>query len=80
MVWNHRVVHRIYPEAAPSDNEFWQIHEVYYSEVGAAPNMFTEEPVAPRGSTREELREVLEMMLKALDKPDVEYDEVASPR
>ena len=70
MHWNHRVVKRTYP--APSNETFYQIHEAYYG-VENKPAI-TEEPDYPLGESIEELREDLQRMLRALDKPVLDYD------
>lgn len=69
MTWNHRVmIHR-----HDNDETYYAIHEVYYGVDGADSVSWTDNPVAPYGETIEELRETLERMLKALDKPILEY-------
>jgi hypothetical protein len=63
--WNHRVVKTYYPDM---DETFFSVHEVYYNDNGDLTNC-TVLGVRPRGESLEELREELNMMLRALDKP-----------
>lgn len=78
MTWNHRVIRRVRPEAmnleAPGEPyvEF-AIHEVFYDETGN-PNECTEDAVAPYGTNLAELKECLELNMKALEAPVLEYD------
>lgn len=72
MTWNHRVVKRTYP--APSHETFFQIHEAYYYHGEGKTPSVTVEPTAPVGETLEELRETLQRMLRALDKPVLDYE------
>jgi hypothetical protein len=58
---------------------FFEIHEVYYDETGRVDGI-TAFASAPMGNTVEELREELQMMLRALDAPVLEYDEIANPK
>lgn len=77
--WNHRVVHRRYPDSAEPDEDFYAIHEAHYAEgtpVDGMPRTITVEPVAPSECSLDDLRWVLQRMLRALDKPVIEYDEV----
>ena len=72
--WNHRVVRREYPESAdPEEQVLLGIHETYY-DVGDGPlPMFTEEPIRVMETSVEALRETLQRMLAALDKPVLDY-------
>ena len=70
MTWNYRVVRRVYPGA---DEEFY-VHEVYYTASRVA-HARSELPSAPCGDTPEELRADLERMLKAFEKPVLEFDD-----
>jgi hypothetical protein len=69
--WNHRVVRRVYPGALDGEVAY-QIHEAYYG-IEDKPLISTE-PDHPHGETPEELREDLERMLRALDKPVLDYE------
>lgn len=75
MSWNHRVVKRIYPE--PSGETFYQIHEAYYG-LEDKP-LITTEPKALVGESIDELRETLQRMLRALDKPVLDYETRENP-
>jgi len=68
--WNHRVVKRIYPM-----DTMYGIHETYYEDDDSVMGI-TENPTPVVGESVEELRETLERMLKALDEPVLNYDEV----
>lgn len=81
MTWNHRVMRR-----TNEHGETWyDIHEVYYETdpCGVEKLSWTEDAIAPMGETVDELREELERMLRALDKPVLEYgggdDEARGP-
>jgi hypothetical protein len=71
------------PDPARGAREAWYaIHEVYYSNddvddrlVDVSETGYTEQPVAIRGEHLEDLRWMLEQMLKALEKPMLDYQE-----
>ncbi len=68
MSWNYRVIRHIEKET----NEFWfGIHEVYYSENGQVKH-WTKYPVKPAGSSLEDLKGDITLMMKAFDKPTLE--------
>ena len=68
MGWNHRVLRHIYTE------ETWlAIHEVYYDDEGN-PNSCTVDPIEPGGETLDELKAGLELMMKACEKPILDYE------
>ena len=71
MTWNHRVVRREYPKAAPSERVLYEIHEAFYNETGCYA--ITEEAIDPVGETVPELKERLQKMLAAIDKPVLDY-------
>ena len=74
MTWNHRVVRREYPEAASEeDRVLYGIHEVYYDEAGVC-DATTVEPEPVIGTSVDDLRWTLEHMLRALDKPVLDYE------
>ena len=64
MSWNYRVI------ARPTPQQEWTfgIHEVYYAEDGA-PEMWSEDPIAPFGETLGELRDDIIYQLAAFTKP-----------
>ena len=75
--WNYRVVRRTYPPAKDGTVEhILGIHEAYYHDHESEPFTITEERMDPHGETLEELRSDLANMLKALDAPVLEYDEI----
>ena len=51
------------------------VHGVYYDEHGNIQGM-DQDPNAARAETRDELRTMLELMLEALEKPFLDYDEL----
>ena len=72
MSWNHRVVRRSYTHADGYVEDTYQIHEAYYD---VEPKLLlTISGVSAIGNTVQELREDLERMLKALDKPVLDYE------
>ena len=72
MSWNHRIVKRSYTN--PKWDDTYSIHEAHYDEDGPAHSI-TEEAIVPSGETPEELKEELEMMLKAFDEPILNYED-----
>lgn len=62
--WNHRVM-RVVDEFG---EESFGIHEVYYASNGSIES-WTVDPVAPEGSTLEELKRDYETMARALTMP-----------
>lgn len=69
---NHRAVKTYYPDM---DETFFMVHEVHYNDNGDLTNC-TVDGVCPRGESLEELREELNRMLRALDKPVLVNDEI----
>lgn len=80
--WNHRVMRHKYASPESGETEVMlAIHEVYYKDksrddrkVTADDVGYTENPVSVTGESIEDLRETLQLMLKALDKPVLEYE------
>jgi len=70
--WNHRVRKIQYPDGYIEYN----IVEAHYKSKKSADNnkqyAYTMDAIEPYGSTLDELRWVLERMLKALDKPIID--------
>jgi hypothetical protein len=66
--WNHRVVRRTIIEAG-KPVEWFGIHECFYGLPDESDPGWTDEPISVEGETVDELRETLERMLRALDKP-----------
>ena len=66
MSWNYRVIRHIHTHN-DIDEEYYQIHEVFYDDDGN-PETMTVEGIIPFGDTEEDLKEVMEMMANALTK------------
>lgn len=76
MGWNHRVMKRVFIEQATGEEiEWYGIHEVYYD--NGKVSGFTEDATRVSAEGLDELRQTLEWMLAALDKPTLDYDEDA---
>lgn len=64
--WNNRVVQ--YPDGT------FAIHEAHYDQVSKRqPHSITLDAVGVYGDDKKQLRETLERMLRALDKPALKY-------
>lgn len=62
-----------FPERKSEPTELrYEIHEVFYKDDGK--KSWTDEPAAPGSETLDGLRWVLTSMLKALDKPVLDYE------
>lgn len=72
--WNHRVVKRIVREF-DEDVEWFGVHEVFYGLPGESEPSWTDEPISVKGESIDELRETLERMLRALDRPIIDDTE-----
>lgn len=70
--WNHRVMKR-----KIDGEDVYAIHEVYYEMDDEDRILWTENDVAPCGETLEELKQELQRMLKATEKPVLDYDALA---
>jgi len=67
-MWNHRIIrHKDY-----KDNIWYAIHEVFYDNDGV-PNGCTEKPLEVLDEEVDGLKWQLEHMLKAFDKPILDY-------
>ena len=76
MSWNFRV----YRHPTENGEDYLAIHEAYYLDKDAEePSTCTVKPVDVGGTSIEELRWTLEQMLKALDKPVLEYQQEETP-
>lgn len=64
MTWNHRVMRHV----APSGEEFFAIHEVFYDDDGT-PKGYTADAISVSGEDMDSLRWVLLRMIAATDKP-----------
>ncbi|MCK5016688.1 MAG: hypothetical protein KAS32_06390 [Candidatus Peribacteraceae bacterium] len=78
MAWDYRVVKHWDEEES---EDFFAIHEAYYDEdddgnVEVDPHSITSTPVPPFSSSEEELKKsYLEMIMKAFDKPTLNFDD-----
>src|SRR5271155_1287738 len=72
MSWNHRVVRRTYNAGKSSQEVAYYIHEAYYG-LDATPSI-TVEPTPPHGDSLAGLKKTLQQMLRALDKPMLDYE------
>ena len=72
--WEYRVVERITSHPQIGEVVWHEIIEVYYDDDGKLDA--TSDKICPAGDTVEDLREDLELMLEALDKPVVSYQEL----
>ena len=69
MSWNHRVV-----KHTEMDGSVWYaIHEAYYN--GESVTHISELAAEPGGETIEELADELRRMLKATEKPSLNYED-----
>lgn len=71
MTWNHRV----FRQTTRFDGDWFTIREAFYDKDKETPHSWTTDAIAPGGSSVEELRENLERMLRALDKPVLDEEE-----
>jgi hypothetical protein len=74
MTWNHRVMKHVKEDGA----EYFAIHEVYYNSAGL-PWGWSAEPEPVMEETMEEMRETLQHMTEALDKPVLDYTMEPAP-
>lgn len=65
--WNHRVVRKL---------GYLGVHECFYGRSRKIPEGVTEHPVRVYGETIEDLRQTLEWMLEALDRPVLDYEDI----
>ena len=69
MSWNHRLM-----KMKDGEDDFYQIHEVYYDKEGKVES-YTKNGVTVGGKDIGEVKWVLLEMLKALDKPVLDYED-----
>ncbi len=74
MSWNHRVIRRVY-KSETYEETLYGVYEVYYNPDGSI-FAYTENPVDAEAETLEDLQEILEWMLKSLDKPVLDYGKI----
>ncbi|MFA5831342.1 MAG: hypothetical protein WC878_05930 [Candidatus Paceibacterota bacterium] len=70
MYWNYRVVHKV-----EKGEESFAIHEAFYDSGKEHPHSITMNGIAPYGGSIEELHSDMENMMKAFDKPVLEYSD-----
>lgn len=70
--WNHRVVKKEYKNDLNELECVFGIHECYYSEKESESYGYTENPVEVSASSIENLKWMLEKMLKCLELPIIE--------
>lgn len=77
-MWQYRVmIHRV-PDDLPDHlrdqwEDYYAIHEVYDADNKEGKYGFTKEPIDVGGSSIGDLRRILHGMLRALDRPVLEY-------
>lgn len=69
MYWNYRLVRRV------SDIPFLSIMEVYYDKDGSIRGWVDKE-VTPYGESIEEIKDDLDLISQAFDRPIIEYDDL----
>ncbi len=74
MTWNHRVIRREY-KSETYEETLYGIYEVFYNSDGSI-FAYTENPANPEAETPKDLKEILEWMLKSLDKPVLDYGKI----
>lgn len=83
MVWNYRVIHRVYrPDALISEEEHeYRICEVYYADEDATVlEAWAATGAIAQGSDMDELRDDLKRIERALELPILEYDDMPGIR
>lgn len=66
--WNHRVIRRTIVEF-DEPVEWFGIHETFYGLDGETGPVWTDDATSVEGGSVQQLRETLERMIRALDKP-----------
>jgi len=69
MGWNHRVM-----KHKDGEDDFFQIHEVYYDKNGKVDG-YTANGTSAGGNSLDELRSELQRMIDSLDKDVLIYEE-----
>jgi hypothetical protein len=74
MPWAYRVMRQKFKVPMKDEyRDFYGIHEVYYDDTPDDPCSYTKDTIRADADSLEDLRWCLEEMLKALDKPILEY-------
>lgn len=71
--WEYRVVEKVAGRSHMDDAIWYEIMEVYYDDDGNLDA--TSDKICPAGDSVEDLREDLELMLLAINKPVISYEE-----
>lgn len=78
MPWNHRIRKQTVKLINGELEDVYDIVEAYYNTVEDAENFkqyaYTEDSIAPAGSSKEDLIKELEMMLDAINRPVIEEE------
>ncbi len=74
MSWNYRLVREIFTRTGQEAETGFHLREIYYNDKGE-PDSWADRGCSPYGESPEEVRRVLEAMLKALDKPTLDFDD-----
>jgi hypothetical protein len=74
MTWNYRIMH--YRDESPEFGHCFGIHEVYYADDGSEKG-WTQDAIALVGHDRDDLEWRLREMLKAFQRPVLEYKSAA---
>lgn len=70
MSWNYRVIRHV--DANRERSVWYRIHEVYYDDKDE-PYLVSIASIDPHGESPEELERDLDLMLKAVDQPIIDY-------
>lgn len=73
--WDYRIVHHTKPDGAGGQADVYEVHEVYYSTDGTV-SMWSEDAMKPYGESLDWLKNDLQWMTQALDKPVLERDDL----
>lgn len=73
MSWDYRLMRRkVHNPVTKLDDDYYTIHEVYYDGESFS---YTKEAIDVGADSPEDVKWMLEHMLRALDKPVLEYEE-----
>lgn len=75
MYWNHRVFKRYYDDF-PGDGPYYTLHEVYYDDEDDSIIGYVADDKPAWGESIDELKQVLNWMLDACDKPIIDSKEL----
>jgi hypothetical protein len=80
MHWNHRVARHVTSLPGGGTRTWYAIHEAFYGLDGEGTVKLTDEPKAIIGETLADIRETLQMMLRALDTPIIDARESSASK